>query len=759
MPKKLDLGLDEKSDGFSNTKDLSNALSRRREAAECRQLKARIGKDSHINSDGDYESSSESDDAPEWTAHEDKLFSKVLVAIKSKDPKIYQSEAKFLGDDESDLEEEDEPCSSKSKKKKQKPLTLKDHERNLVLSRQGMIDEDDSLPSNAHGKGYFEKQKQLIADLKAAANDGNESSDDELLTKKEKTKEDNEKDQMEADAMIEDATNSKGKKTRVLKDLVEFRKKDNISDKDKFLLDYILNEDFNVSSDEDVIPTYDEIVNMDRQEEEDEKMEQFEHKYNYRFEDPDKEFIKQYPRTIKDSLRKTNEKRKEQRDNYKERKEAEKQQRKEDIQRLKVLKRNEIEFKMNKLKKISGMSNLKISLEDLEKDFDPAEYDKKMKEAFGNDSFDEAEGDLEKPVFSDMSDNEESDYDNLDVVDMKNQNQNDISENDDDSDGTEISKTNDADSDHDDSDTKEDDFGEKTEEVPKKRGRPEELKASRRKRNRTSKFMETVQKEKPLFNPEEKTFEEYFNEYYALNYEDITKDGTITRFHYRTVPANDFGLTVNEILDTDDRALNAWASVKKVTAYRTENEEKSDWYAFKHKSKNIKKKKQILNTDFGGKKSLKKKAVEDKGEDKKVEKKKSVKKVEVESDLPMPIEKPIIEDKTDVEKPQQNDKDNGHDEEDVEKKKTRRKKKGKRNFDDDKDVSEPVSKKSKVEEKNKPSSSKIADKKSKKKFNKQDIQRDSSINVDDERLKAYGINPAKFHRKKLFGVKEKKEEN
>jgi protein KRI1 len=62
--------------------------------------------------------------------------------------------------------------------------------------------------------------------------------------------------------------------------------------------------------------------------------------------------------------------------------------------------------------------------------------------------------------------------------------------------------------------------------------------------------------------------------------------------------ANDFGLEVDEILNAKDSELNTWASLKKAVAYRPIKDELSDVRSYKDRSKNIEKKKKILSTVY-----------------------------------------------------------------------------------------------------------------------------------------------------------------
>lgn len=69
----------------------------------------------------------------------------------------------------------------------------------------------------------------------------------------------------------------------------------------------------------------------------------------------------------------------------------------------------------------------------------------------------------------------------------------------------------------------------------------------KKKRRRRTKFAEIIAKEKPKFDPiKHPSYEEYFDQYYGLDYEDVIGDQPC-RFKYRKVVPNDYGLTIEEV--------------------------------------------------------------------------------------------------------------------------------------------------------------------------------------------------------------------
>lgn len=299
-----------------------------------------------------------------------------------------------------------------------------------------------------------------------------------------------------------------------------------LSKDEKFLRDYILS---NAYADKDVeeIPTYDEIVADDDFED---KQTEFEHKYNFRFEDPDQDFIKRYPRTIANSVRKVDTRRKEKRVEVRERKEREKQEKFQEIEMLKELKRKEIEEKMEKLKAVTGTDELNIEEIDLDGDFDPEEYDKKMQAIFNSEYYQVDEGDDKPECPSDIEDLKVENYDEYEPE----------------HDGNE-----------DDIHCEDEDFNMDCDYDPvaaaeqQKKSFQDELidstRDKRKRRKRKSKFMEMLESKKPAFNPEDhKSYSEYLDEYYKLDCEDIVGD-VKCRFKYVETTPCDYGLSVEEV--------------------------------------------------------------------------------------------------------------------------------------------------------------------------------------------------------------------
>ncbi|CAF4092114.1 unnamed protein product, partial [Adineta steineri] len=269
----------------------------------------------------------------------------------------------------------------------------------------------------------------------------------------------------------------------------------------------------------------------------------------FRYQEPDAEFLKRYPRTIEDSVRRKDDRRKVKRAEIKQRKELERQQKQEEIKRLKNLKKKEIVDKIKRLKTVAGDEDLRLNIDDFDGDFDPKEYDRRMQELFSDNYYEKGTNEDDVPEVSD-EELQVEDWDRVDesVVSKPVQSNNQ---------GEQITK----------------------------------------KSKKKSKLRQAIAQSKPLFDPKEKTFEQYFDEYYKLDCEDFVSDMPV-RFQYRQVEPNDFGLSIEEILSADDRELNAWCSLKKTSQYRSKDEEIRDQHVFKNKAKNFDKKRKILSSIY-----------------------------------------------------------------------------------------------------------------------------------------------------------------
>lgn len=104
-----------------------------------------------------------------------------------------------------------------------------------------------------------------------------------------------------------------------------------------------------------------------------------------------------------------------------------------------------------------------------------------------------------------------------------------------------------------------------------------------------------------LDDDKKKNFNEYLDEYYQLDYEDMVGD-LPTRFKYSRVKPSTFGLTPVEILLADDKDLNEFVSLKKFATYRRPEEQMHDIEKYSKKNRvqmfRHKLKTQIKNQDL-----------------------------------------------------------------------------------------------------------------------------------------------------------------
>ncbi|XP_067426339.1 protein KRI1 homolog isoform X2 [Thunnus thynnus] len=581
-----------------------------RQKEELQRLKDRYG-DRADESESESSESSSDDSEVELDPEVERDFYRTLSLLKKKDPKIYQPDAKFYSEDASTSDAK--PSTSKSALK---PMYLKDYERKVILEKEGKYEDDDDSDDEeeaakrrerAASPSYIQEQRELKESFRKFIQDSDDDDDDnersekagvsQLLTRRIKTQEEKDKEEADYVEWLRGQADLDGpEEVKDMKYLRDYWNDPELDDKECFLRDYVLNKGY-LDDDDERIPTYDEVVQDDVEDSEEEgetfleRQDDFERSYNFRFEEPDAQQIKTYPRNIATSVRSKDDRRKRKREEVKERKEKEKEQKREQLKQLKNLKRNEIMEKLKRLQELTGNQELAFSQADLEGDFDPSQHDQLMQKFFGDEYYGEDED--EKPQFED--DDELEEHWNWDTWTGEEQ----------EGEGGEEEEGYDIEDQHcEDADFIMDADYDPNQQTASKKKKKKERKMMKRedmpqmgKKKKKSHFAEVITKDKPVFDPKEKSFEQYLDEYYKLDYEDIIDD-LPCRFRYRQVLSNDFGLSTEEILKADDKELNRWCSLKKTCMFRSDKEEMCDLKNYQIKAQNEKKKREILNSVY-----------------------------------------------------------------------------------------------------------------------------------------------------------------
>ena len=501
----------------------------------------RSGDDEDGSQDSDSSStdSEDEDDAGELaTEILDSEIAATLNAIRSKDPRVYDSKTTFY----KSLEEENGP--EKSKAKKEKPMFLRDYQREKLLNGKGLEDaeeeEERRLPLT-----YNEEQealkKKVVGEMHAAvgantgddSDDGGDSSEDDFLK-----------------------TKPRAETQKAIKPTVP-----NVEEADKdreiFLSNFMAARAWVPTSKSRFQPLESDDDDEDR------RAEEYEQAYNFRFEDPSKanETITSHARDIaaKHSVRReeTNP-RKKRRDLERERKEAKTQELVQDRARLRKLKVEEAEEKLKKIKRAAGLRARDLETADwsrfLDDVWDDDRWEEEMQKHFGeayyaaNDIESEeekltnqlngAKHKLKKPKWEDD-------------IDIK-----DLVPNFEDEGKAEFSLS-------------EDEFPQGDGDALMTNGASEHKKTSKDHKKERQENKSQSRKERRII---EQLVDDQLKVDTALLGEPSKKGG----FRYRDTSPTSFGLSAREILLAPDSHLNEFAGLKKLAAFRDPERKRKD---------------------------------------------------------------------------------------------------------------------------------------------------------------------------------------
>ncbi|KAJ5278969.1 hypothetical protein N7478_004341 [Penicillium angulare] len=487
---------------FKINADYAKRFEYNKKREEVARLESKYGKNTSMGNrraqeESEEESSSdedEDDNAELATVALDAEIQATLNAIRSKDPRVYDTNVTFY------TKFDEDEANADPKAKKEKTMTLHDYHRENLLSG-ARPDEEEFVP-----KTFAQEQADLKNDLVKelhASDDEMEDADDFLVRKSEPE-------------VFE--------KPDVKLDIKNAEK-----DPETFLSNFMSSRAW--------VPEDRPELHPFESEDEDEanRADALEEAYNFRFEDPNKlnEVLVTHSReaTNKQSARREEKSsRKKIRDAERQQKDDEKKKRDTDKSRLRKLKTEELQKKVEQIKEVAGFRTSDFTDDDwsrfLDDAWDDKEWEKEMEKRFGSDYYGEdATKDSKKHPSKPEWD------DDIDITDLVP----DFKDKEDDSENE-----------------KDDDDEEEEAPRPKKSNTQDKRDQKREARKDRMRIEEAVERNLDL---------------------DITMlpgatKKNATKFRYRETSPQSFGLTARDILMADDQQLNQFAGLKKLASFR-----------------------------------------------------------------------------------------------------------------------------------------------------------------------------------------------
>ncbi|KAL5420288.1 hypothetical protein PMIN03_000114 [Paraphaeosphaeria minitans] len=531
---------DDEVDGVSLkiNKDYARRFEHNKKREEQHRLEEKYGKRRALQDAGedseDSQEGVEEDDAGELVTEDlDQEISATLAALRSKDPRIYDSKVNFF------TAAEDAATNATNAADKGPSMTLKQyHTRNLL---EGNLADEEDTPRATYAQEQEEARQELVRELKAAEEDDEE---DDFLVAKSRS----------------EPAPAPEKRVKITVADIENADKD----PETFLSNFMASRAWVPKGDARFQPLESD------ESDEDAAAEEYEHSYNMYFEDTTgaNEKLVTYARdaVAKTTVRRDGKSsRAKARDAARAKREDERAEKEEDLARLRKLKMDEMEQKVQKIRQTGGLKGRDFDIDEwkdvLEAEWSDDQWDKEMQRRFGDayyqddDAISESDDEdggagkkknkVKKPKFDDDLDIKDL------VLDFK-----------DDEEKPEFTLTDDEDAEGSADDMDVDDEDEEEAPASKKS-------AKQRKQERAD--------AKSAIRRDRRLIENLVND--SLQYETALAASSSKApkgFRYRETSPTTFGMTPRDILLASDKQLNEFAGLKKLAAFRDPAKKKKD---------------------------------------------------------------------------------------------------------------------------------------------------------------------------------------